>query len=294
MATHGITQSFDATHGSRTRRRDRYTIELLWQGAITGGFVAGIDHKIPGARLTTLIQQLSDQYLDDIVGRATNENIANFILFHLNTQPIHAVRVYEGTSSYVEVTAAEFDAKKFPAQHQYNLGQSWLLRENPGRASSHATAAIDLRPEFAEAYVLRGRCKKYQHGYDAALDDFKKATELEVELGEAWRNLGNAHLALNHREEMIVAFDKCVSLMPSSALAINNRGYAHYTIGDYDAALADHDYALKLDPNYAEAHFDRSMTLSSLGRAADAESALRESQRLKDKHTDTYTDVKMY
>src|SRR5690349_8675706 len=41
--------------------------------------------------------------------------------------------------------------------------------------------------------------------------------------------------------------------------AWNNRGVAHFGLHDYDAALADHDEAIKLDPGNAFAHVRHGM-----------------------------------
>ena len=294
MVLLGIIQKFEADHGSKEIRKDRFTIELVINGLIKNGFVAGVDYVKPRNRLNELVSELSGKYLDDIVGRATNENIAQFFMFNLRDFPPHLIRVLEGDGIYVEISSEEFNAEMYPAQLSYNLGHSFLLREKPKQAKEHFTEAIALNDKFAEAYNLRGRCFKYLEDYQSALSDFLKAIDINPNLGEAWRNLGNAYLYLEIFDEMVLAFDRCVELMPDSALAINNRGYGHFVKGEYELALMDHERAVKIDPNYAEAHYDKSMALKALRRDKEAQEALSESVRLKKSAQDTYHGVKMY
>jgi len=294
MALLGLISEFEATHGSREKRKDKFSVELTIEGRVETGFVAGIDYLVPRNKLERIINQLAGNDLDDIIGRATNENIAQFIMFNLCDLPVHTIRVYEGDKTFVEVSKTEFDVIHYPAQLAYNLGQSFLLRENPDLAREHLTNAIKLNPNFAEAYNLRGRCTKYLEGYDSALDDFLKAVELKPDFGEAWRNLGNAFLYLERYDDMISAFDKSIELMPDSVLAVNNRGYGYFVIGKYELALEDHEKAVQLDPNYAEAHYDKGMALKKLGKISSAEEALHEATRLKESSEDTFHKIKMY
>ena len=289
-----IIKELEATHGSREKRSDVYTIELVIKGPIENGFVAGVDYVEPSNRLEQLVASLRGKYLDDIVGRATNENIAQFLMFHLSDLPVHALKVTEGSDTYVQISSSEFDVDNYASQLAFNKGHSLLLREDPETAKKQFTGAIELNEEFAEAYNLRGRCLKYMEDYEHALIDFQRAVELKPDFGEAWRNMGNAYLYLKDHDKMIPSFDRAVDLMPDSALAINNRGYGYFVKGEFQKALDDHIKAVELDPNYAEAHYDKAMALKALGKRDLAKEALLESRRLKKRGEDTFDGVVMY
>lgn len=294
MALMGIIRGFEATHGSRERRSDVYTIEIVIEGPIENGFVAGVDYAEPIKRLDQLVNDFKGAYLDEIVGRATNENIAQFLMFNLSSLPIHKIQVTENNDRYVELYSDEFDIDAYPAQLAFNKGHSHLLKEEPEIAKKYFTEAIEMNSDFVEAYNLRGRCSKYMGDFEEALLDFQRAIEIKPDFGEAWRNIGNAHLHLEMYGEMIPAFDKAVELMPNSALAINNRGYGYYVKEDFDLALKDHTTAVEIDPNYAEAYYDKAMALKALGKRALAKESLLESRRLKQSGEDTFHEIKMY
>lgn len=294
MALMGLIMEFEAMHGSREMHSDVYTIEVVISGPIQNGFVAGVDYIEPIKRLEQIAGELKGTYLDDIVGRATNENIAQFLMFNLSGLPIHKVRVTESNDRYVEIFSDEFDAGEYPAQLAFNKGYSLLLRGEPKIAKKYFSEAIDMNGDFVEAYNFRGRCFKYMKNFEKALLDFQKAIKIKPDFGEAWRNMGNAYLYLDMHDEMIPAFDRAVELMPKSALAINNRGYGHYVKGDFERALRDHIKAIEIDPNYAEAHYDKAMALKALGKRDLAKEALLESRRLNKSGEDTFHEIKMY
>jgi tetratricopeptide (TPR) repeat protein len=78
------------------------------------------------------------------------------------------------------------------------------------------------------------------------------------------------------------------ALLLASAIE-SGQGYAdaHHMLGlcyamneQREAALESFDAALRLNPRYVEAHLNRAIVLSDLGRAAEAEEALAQAQNL--------------
>jgi tetratricopeptide (TPR) repeat protein len=46
-------------------------------------------------------------------------------------------------------------------------------------------------------------------------------------------------------------YSQAIRLDPNYALAYFNRGYTYYYKGDYDRAIADYNQVIRLDPNLA-------------------------------------------
>ena len=294
MALLGLIQKFKATHGSRSLRMHEFIVEVNLEGKINNGFVGGIDYDGPKRHLGRILSSLEGQYLDDIVGRATNENIAQYIFYQLRQLSIHSLTVSERGEQYARVFSSDIDFEDYPAQLHLSKGQSFLLREIPELAIKELDQAIALRGNFAEAYNLRGRCKKYLQGYNSALPDFLKAIEIDPELGEAYRNLGNAYYHLDKLDLMIPAFTRAVELMPNSALAFNNRGFAYQRLQEWKLALMDHNKAIELDHNYEEAYRDRTVVHEALGKRGLAMKDLSKAKKLKESGKDTFAGIKMY
>jgi len=294
MALLEIIKKFIASHGSRMLRTNEFKVGITLEGKIINGFVGGVDYDEPKKCLERVLSSLENQYLDDIVGRATNENIAQYIFYQLKEVALHSLTVSEGEEQAVTIFQSDINFEDYPSQLHLNKGHSLLLRKKLDLAIEELDKAIELKRDFVEAYNLRGRCKKYLNRYDLALPDFLKAIEINPKFGEAYRNLGNAYYYLGKLDLAIPAFTKAIELMPNSALSFNNRGFAYFAIEEFELALKDHEKAVLIDPNYAEAHYDRSMALRKLGRKEEAEESLTESERLKQTGKDTYHDIKIY
>ena len=52
------------------------------------------------------------------------------------------------------------------------------------------------------------------------------------------------------------------------------QGNIRDSLGQYEGAIASYDSALKIDPNDADAWFDKAMTLKKMGKSKEAESCV--------------------
>ena len=96
MALLEIIKKFIASHGSRMLRTNEFKVGITLEGKIINGFVGGVDYDEPKKCLERVLSSLENQYLDDIVGRATNENIAQYIFYQLRQLSIHSLTVSKG------------------------------------------------------------------------------------------------------------------------------------------------------------------------------------------------------
>ena len=134
--------------------------------------------------------------------------LASILIVRLNT----AQRPSACTSGSVPVT--ERPAELVGAQDYFAQGDFDYERGECDLAISDYSRAIELDPNFAEAYNNRAYTYMVQHNYAAALPDL----------------------------------DKAIELRPGYVNALMNRGdiYNYYYHINYDRAIADYDRALKL------------------------------------------------
>ena len=74
--------------------------------------------------------------------------------------------------------------------------------------------------------------------------------------------------------------DDLVAYCPDYAEGYNQRAFASFLRGDYDAALDDLDRALALSPNHVAALSGKALTLLGLGRVPEGQAVLRDALRL--------------
>jgi len=123
-----------------------------------------------------------------------------------------------------------------------------------------ATAMVDLvqklDPNNAESFNLLAWIKLAQNDSTAATANFKKATDLKDDFGNAWNSLAAQYILAKNYESASDAAEKAVKLLPNFDKAHLNLGSAYRGKGQYAEAEREFHRALELNPNYADAYFN--------------------------------------
>ncbi|MBB6252290.1 tetratricopeptide repeat protein [Nitrospirillum iridis] len=146
--------------------------------------------------------------------------------------------------------------------------------------------AVAVDPAFAQAYNSLGSALLTRADIQGAIAAFTRAIDLQPDYAEAWGNLAGVHNQLNDRRAALDAADRALALRPGYVKAMVEKMHALANSGDTAGALAvaraavaleespftltnlglalvaqdksdeareQHERALALDPNYAEA-----------------------------------------
>jgi len=106
-------------------------------------------------------------------------------------------------------------------------GDEFTQQERYDEAVSEYTAAIELDPNLANAYLARGQAYYFKGKGLMAAADYSKAIELEPEYTAAYYSRGWAQLVNRAWDGAISDFSKAVELEPSLVRAYNGRGWAY-------------------------------------------------------------------
>ena len=138
------------------------------------------------------------------------------------------------------------------------LGQT----ERAIEAYSHA---IELNPDFAEAYACRGVAYYEKGEYDHTIEDCNKAMQLNPKLVEAYYNRGNACYRKDKFDQAIDDYNEAIRLRSNFVEAYYNRGLTYYTQRDFDRAINDYSKAIELKPTHAVARNNRGVAYYKKG-----------------------------
>src|SRR5471032_154968 len=120
------------------------------------------------------------------------------------------------------------------------------------RATELACAALNGGFQHPLFYNLRAFWLEEKGNDRAALDDLERARELAPNdpgiLNALGLNLGK----LERATEALAAFDAAIAAKPDFVQAYYNKGCAHVSLGDLNAATHCFNQALELKPDYAE------------------------------------------
>ena len=179
------------------------------------------------------------------------------------------------------------------------LGVEGMGAEDWSAAVDLLTTVIDLAPEMAEPYLLRGMALLELQDYEAALADLDAALDLdpglqsEVDADAYPRALTGLVDELLSAREIEAAEEEYTALIeryPDHPAAYLGRSRTQ-RMGqhvDWNGALADLDRAIELEPDDPVAHYERALTLDLLEDYDAAIAALTTALDLDPEYADAY------
>ncbi|HMP73022.1 MAG TPA: tetratricopeptide repeat protein [Kiritimatiellia bacterium] len=179
-----------------------------------------------------------------------------------------------------------------------NLTAWHLNHDEPEEAMTLAERLVDIHPDLADGYMIRGLVHQRSGNVDAALadltralvidpnepmlylhrsslfeakgmsrkaiQDIQRAIELNPRHAHAWHDLGTLHASNHQYLEAIAAFTQVLTLQPGQPDALFNRARALELSGQPDAALRDINELLSLAPGQLNARYQRMLIFKAM------------------------------
>jgi tetratricopeptide (TPR) repeat protein len=151
------------------------------------------------------------------------------------------------------------------AQESYDAGVRLIQATRYEEAILNFDRTIDLKPDFVDAYRLRGKAYMAGTKPDAAIPDFTKVAQMRPADPDPLVERGFAYLDKKDYAKAIADADRALALNPRVGRAYNLRGTAMRATGDLQKALADFTRAVELEPNL-DNYFQRASTYQMLNQ----------------------------
>lgn len=199
--------------------------------------------------------------------------------------------------------------------------QLWRLGQHV-EALAAFDQAIQLQPDFYQAWYSRGLVLLSLKKYSEALEAFERAIqESQGKFALAWRGRGQALINLQRYPEALASIEKAIALNPNDFLvrvyqgillqaqeryqeaivaydeaikinphpwAYNNRSSVRAKLGDNEGALADVNKAIEIDPDYTESYLQRSYIQYEWGNRKDALADVNKAIEIAPYYADAY------
>ena len=133
------------------------------------------------------------------------------------------------------------------AIQELNKGTELMRKGDYKEAIVILKKAIDLNPDFPEAYYNVGISYEQLGKHKDAIEMFKKTIELSPDNANAYYALGYAYYQRRKYKEAIDAFENTVRLKPNNAFAFRKLGSAYLKVGEKDKALEQYHVLKQLD-----------------------------------------------
>ncbi|OQC18337.1 MAG: TPR repeat-containing protein YrrB [Firmicutes bacterium ADurb.Bin080] len=116
----------------------------------------------------------------------------------------------------------------------------------PQRALEYLNKAIELQPDNASAYSIRGYIYFSLEKYQQAIDSFNKAIQLNPTKAEYYNSRGTVYRKISQYEKAIEDFNQAILFDSNDAVFYNNRGGVHLRHGDKKIGCLDAERACVL------------------------------------------------
>jgi tetratricopeptide (TPR) repeat protein len=175
------------------------------------------------------------------------------------------------------------------ALYPYWLGRLDYDGHEYNQAIRHFQHAIELNPNMARAYDNLGLCYYYQNQNDLAVENYKKAIDLDRATPHPspwpYLNLAITLQFLNRYAEAEDNLHTALRLDPGFAQAHFQLGTALEQTGHPDDALKEFQEAARLDAKYPEPHMAMARIYHKLGQEAAAKEQVQIYLRLRPRPT---------
>ena len=138
-------------------------------------------------------------------------------------------------------------------------------KEKHEKAIKHYSRALELKPDYVDAYNARGVVYAMRGKIDHALKDFSMVIKLEPDYFVAYLNRGAVHRDDGRYEQALRDFGEAIKLKPNLNVGYFNRGEVYRIKGDFDHAIIDYNRAIQLKPDFADAYNNRGLVYVNKG-----------------------------
>lgn len=137
------------------------------------------------------------------------------------------------------------------AHREYEEAEKSLARRDVEAAVAHLERAVELAPQFSEAWNHLGTIAYQAHNYTRAESCFRKALDADPNAFQPLVNLGGVSINLRKFEEALQYNRSATLAQPNDALANSQLGMSYFFLGKLDLAQQYLSAAKRIDP----AHF---------------------------------------
>jgi tetratricopeptide (TPR) repeat protein len=156
-----------------------------------------------------------------------------------------------------------------------------LQREADARAALESAARVRAVASEDRFFVALGRLRENQFAFDAAIDAFQRAVDVNPNDASAHRELGEAYAAQDRLDDALSEFLVAVILDPLEASAHVGRAQVYAARGRLPDAIAAFRSALAVASEHLEARYGLARALTQAGQVDEGRRELEAYQRLQ-------------
>ena len=141
---------------------------------------------------------------------------------------------------------------------------------DPAKQKEYLDKLVAAYPNEERAHFNLGGYYFGQQDYGKAIEEYKKATELNSNYSTAYNILGYAYRQNNDYANAESAFKKYIELIPNDPNPYDSYGELLLKMGKYEDSMTQYRKALSIDPKFINSHFAIAAALMYMGKPDEA------------------------
>ncbi len=180
----------------------------------------------------------------------------------------------EQYSDRIDVELSRYTGQRAVANIYLRAGTKVIQAKESSSTGVSVAEASQHIPKGAQKEYQRGMKLGESRQFDKALNSFNRAIELFPEYFQAYAQRGHLRLTMGKFSEAEHDFDQALELNDQYEPALRGTGICKIRQGKFADALKDLDQAVAKEPRDASAHLFQGFALASLDRREEARAAL--------------------
>ncbi len=123
------------------------------------------------------------------------------------------------------------------------------------KAIENCRRALELDNIFVEAYYHIGLAFNYKRKYDSAIENFERAVNFDKNHVDSWNSMGLAYEAKEDYDNALNNLSKTIEIAPDFSEGWYNIGNVHKLRKEFDKAIENYTKAIDINSEFAKAWF---------------------------------------
>ncbi|MES2731450.1 MAG: tetratricopeptide repeat protein [Bacteroidota bacterium] len=150
-------------------------------------------------------------------------------------------------------------------------GRSYVALEKYKNAQEEFDAVIQTAPDYLEARILRSDLYERKSEWANAIAEYDVILQsIAPKESSFYTKKASLQVKANNSQAAIADYEKAIQYNLKNPLNYVERGLLYFALGDFDKAKLSFDSAIRLDPTYVRAYFQRGKTYLQLNRNPEA------------------------
>lgn len=172
--------------------------------------------------------------------------------FAVPSERISQLKIGE-LQTFSTFTAETQKNKRSAAERSYSQGLAQLSRDDFARALPYFERAVEIAPNYAEAWYQAGFCYGVLGRHNEALKAARQAAKLRPDWAAAYVNIGASSFALGQFKDAVEAYRQAVRFDDDNADAQYSLGLTFNKLNRTDEEVLAYKRAVALKPDHANA-----------------------------------------